>query len=58
MERGNMRIIKNFLRDEAGLEFSEYVVASFLVTLAVIAAFTSVGSAVRDKIITLAGFLN
>jgi pilus assembly protein Flp/PilA len=52
-----MKIIKDFLRDESGLELSEYVVASALVTLAVITAFTSVGSAIAGKISILAGYI-
>ena len=46
-----------FVEDERGLELSEYVVASFLITIAVLAAFTNVASAIRDKIVTLASYL-
>ena len=36
-----MTIIENFLRDESGLELSEYVIATALITLALIATFTN-----------------
>ncbi len=52
-----MSRIKNFLLDDTGLEASEYVVAGFLVTLAVITAFTSLGSAVNNKITALANYI-
>jgi pilus assembly protein Flp/PilA len=50
-----MGTIKNFLNDETGLELSEYVVAAGLVTLAVVAAFTALGSQIDAAINTLAG---
>ena len=45
-----MRTIKNFLNDETGLELSEYAVAAALVALAVIVAFTELGTAIANKI--------
>lgn len=42
--------MKNFLLDETGLELSEYAVAAALVAIAVVAAFTSLGTAISDKI--------
>ncbi|HVF56441.1 MAG TPA: Flp family type IVb pilin [Pyrinomonadaceae bacterium] len=45
---------KNFLQDERGLELSEYAMAAALISLAVIAAFTSVGDAVKTQISNLA----
>jgi Flp pilus assembly pilin Flp len=53
-----MSILKKFLHDETGLELSEYVIASFLITLAVVAAFSEIGTVVRDKIVTLTNYLN
>jgi pilus assembly protein Flp/PilA len=47
-------MIKNFLRDETGLELSEYAVAAALVAIAVVAAFTLLGGAISDRITGLA----
>jgi len=47
-------MIKNFLRDETGLELSEYAVAAALISLAVIGAFTLVGSQIKNNIGNLA----
>jgi Flp pilus assembly pilin Flp len=52
-----MKVIKQFLRDETGMEFSEYVVAATLITLAVIAIFTEVGTAIKIRIDTLTGYV-
>jgi pilus assembly protein Flp/PilA len=43
-------MIKNFLRDETGLELSEYAVAAALVALAAVTAFTNLGTAIGTKI--------
>lgn len=43
-------MLKNFLRDESGLELSEYAVAAALVAIAVIGAFTSLGTAIGNRI--------
>ena len=48
-------MIKNFLKDESGLELSEYAVAAALVALAVITAFTTLGGNIGTKINNLAG---
>ena len=45
-----MNTIKNFLNDETGLELSEYAVAAALVAIAVILAFTQLGSTIGLKI--------
>ncbi|MGE0129715.1 MAG: Flp family type IVb pilin [Blastocatellales bacterium] len=45
-----MNTIKNFFNDETGLELSEYAVAAALVALAVVAAFTDLGTAIASKI--------
>jgi pilus assembly protein Flp/PilA len=47
-------MIKNFLRDESGLELSEYAVAAALIAIAVVAAFTLLGSNVGSRINQLA----
>jgi pilus assembly protein Flp/PilA len=47
-------MIKRFFRDETGLELSEYAVAAALIAIAVVAAFTALGTAISDKIDTLA----
>ena len=47
-------MIKNFFRDETGLELSEYAVAAALVALAVITAFTTLGTNIGTKINNLA----
>ena len=45
--------VKRFLLDETGLELSEYAVAAALVAIAVVAAFTALGTAIGDKITSL-----
>lgn len=47
-------MLKKFLRDESGLELSEYAVAAALVALAVITAFTTLGTNIGTKINDLA----
>lgn len=51
-------MIKNFLRDETGLELSEYAVAAALVAIAVVTAFTTLGNAISAKINNLASTIN
>ena len=51
-------MLKNFFRDETGLELSEYAVAAALVALAVVLAFSSLGTAINDKITELTGYIN
>jgi pilus assembly protein Flp/PilA len=50
-------MFKKFLRDETGLELSEYAVAAALVALAVVAAFQLLGTQISAKITNLAGFI-
>jgi pilus assembly protein Flp/PilA len=50
-------IIRNFLRDESGLELSEYAVAAALVALAVVLAFTALGTNISGVINNLAGYI-
>jgi len=47
-------MIKRFLRDESGLELSEYAVAAALIALAVVLAFTTLGTNISNKITSLA----
>ena len=48
-------MFRRFLQDETGLELSEYAVAAALVALAVITAFTTLGTNIGAKITNLAG---
>lgn len=50
-------MIIKFLRDETGLELSEYAVAASLVAVAAVAAFTLLGNNIAARIETLAGFI-
>jgi Flp pilus assembly pilin Flp len=50
-----MNKIKNFLKDDTGLELSEYAVAAGLVVLAVVAAFTALGTKIGGAIDALTG---
>jgi pilus assembly protein Flp/PilA len=47
-------MIKNFLRDETGLELSEYAVAAALIALAVVGVFTTLGTNISGVISNLA----
>jgi pilus assembly protein Flp/PilA len=46
-------MIRNFFRDETGLELSEYAVAAALVAIAVVGAFSALGTAISGKITSL-----
>src|ERR1044072_1481197 len=50
-------MIKKFLKDESGLELSEYAVAAALVALACVVAFQTLGTQIGARIDTLAGFI-
>ncbi len=45
-----MNTIKNFLKDESGLELSEYAVAAALIIAAAVGGFTLLGSAIATRI--------
>ncbi|HYY94095.1 MAG TPA: Flp family type IVb pilin [Pyrinomonadaceae bacterium] len=47
-------MIKSFLRDETGLELSEYAVAAALIALAVVGVFTTLGGNIKGVINNLA----
>jgi len=53
--KGATKMIKNFLRDESGLELSEYAVAAALIALAVVGVFTTLGGNIKTVINNLAG---
>ena len=48
------KMIKNFLRDETGLELSEYAVAAALIALAVVGIFGTLGNNINGVIGNLA----
>jgi pilus assembly protein Flp/PilA len=47
-------MIRRFLRDESGLELSEYAVAAALVAVAAVVAFRTLGSGIATRITGLA----
>jgi pilus assembly protein Flp/PilA len=51
-------MIRNFFRDETGLELSEYAVAAALVAIAAVIAFTTLGNEISKKINTLAATIS
>lgn len=51
-------MIKTFLQDETGLELSEYAVAAALVAMAVVSAFTGLGTAIGSRLNSLAATIN
>ena len=48
-------MIKNFLRDETGLELSEYAVAAALIAVTVVGAFSLLGGQIDTVIRDLTG---
>jgi pilus assembly protein Flp/PilA len=48
-------MFKKFLKDETGLELSEYAVAAALVAMATVAAFQLLGTNISSRINALAG---
>jgi pilus assembly protein Flp/PilA len=48
-----MNRIKNFLKDESGLELSEYAVATALIVAALVTAFTQLGTEIATRITDL-----
>ena len=53
----NEFMFRNFLKDESGLELSEYAVAAALVAVATVAAFQLLGTNIGTRISTLAGYI-
>jgi pilus assembly protein Flp/PilA len=50
-------MVRKFIKDETGLELSEYAVAAALVAIAAVAAFQLLGTRIATRIETLAGFI-
>jgi pilus assembly protein Flp/PilA len=50
-------MFEKFLRDETGLELSEYAVAAALVAIAAVAAFQLLGTNIAARVNTLAGYI-
>ena len=50
-------MFKKFLKDETGLELSEYAVAAALVALACVVAYQTLGTNIGARIETLAGYI-
>ena len=50
-------MLKKFLKDETGLELSEYAVAAALVAIAVAGVFTALGDTISDRINELEGHI-
>lgn len=48
-----MFIVRSFLKDESGLELSEYAVAAGLVALVAVLAFTDLGEAIAARLADL-----
>ena len=43
-------MFKRFMKDETGLELSEYAVAAALIALACVTAFTTLGTTIKSAI--------
>lgn len=50
-------MLKKFLKDETGLELSEYAVAAALVAMGAVVAFQTLGTQIGTRINTLAGYI-
>ncbi|HEY8228368.1 MAG TPA: hypothetical protein VIG25_24090 [Pyrinomonadaceae bacterium] len=50
-------MLRNFLRDERGLELSEYAVAAALVALATVAAYELLSTHIAQRITTLSNVI-
>jgi pilus assembly protein Flp/PilA len=57
LRREERIMFKKFLKDETGLELSEYAVAAALVALGAIVAFQTLGTQIGARIDTLAGYI-
>jgi pilus assembly protein Flp/PilA len=45
-----LNLVKNFLRDEEGLELSEYAVAAALILVGLVVAFATLGNTINNVI--------
>ena len=50
-------MFRKFLKDESGLELSEYAVGAALVAIGAILAFQTLGNQIGARISSLAGFI-
>ena len=50
-------MFREFLKDETGLELSEYAVAAAIVAIASVVAFQTLGTRIGARITTLAGYI-
>jgi Flp pilus assembly pilin Flp len=50
-------MLKRFLKDETGLELTEYAVAAALITIAIATAFKMLGDNIAVKITSLANIV-
>ncbi|MBD0371400.1 MAG: Flp family type IVb pilin [Pyrinomonadaceae bacterium] len=51
---GEGEMIRRFLKDETGLELSEYAVAAALIALTIVGTITTLGDNITNRIKTLA----
>jgi pilus assembly protein Flp/PilA len=51
-------MINNFLRDETGLELSEYAVGAALIAIVCVVAFRGLGTTIASRIDTLSATIN
>lgn len=51
-------MLKKFLKDETGLELSEYAVAAALIAIAAAGVFTALGDVISVKINELGGHIS
>ena len=51
-------MFKRFLRDETGLELSEYAVAAALIAIAAAGVFTALGTSIGSKVNELGGHIS
>lgn len=47
-------MLRRFIKDEAGMELSEYAIAAALITLTIVGAISLLGDNITNKINTLA----
>jgi Flp pilus assembly pilin Flp len=51
-------MLKQFLKDETGLELSEYAVAAALIAIAAAGVFTALGDSISGKVNDLGGHIS
>jgi pilus assembly protein Flp/PilA len=55
---GENAMMKSFLKDESGLELSEYAIAAALIVLTIVGTINTLGDNITNKIKTLANTVN